>query len=98
MGGKNIWNIPVTTKIQAYFLTQLLERKETINGFHQWWYFSNSYRVEWLRLSGWCIGGEVKCRRADTMNRRTFIIVPKTRALHETNTLKKWNIKVERAN
>jgi hypothetical protein len=47
-------------------------------------------------VSGWCIGGKVKCRRADTMNRHTFILVPKTRALQETNTLKKQTIKVER--
>ena len=25
---------PVTTKIQVFFLTQLLERKETAHGFH----------------------------------------------------------------
>jgi hypothetical protein len=29
-----VYGSPVTTKIQACFLTQLLERKETAQGFH----------------------------------------------------------------
>jgi hypothetical protein len=53
--------------------------------------------TQWVTVNG-VLEAKSGAGEQSIMNRHTFIIVPKTRALHKSNALKKINIKVKCVN